>query len=102
MRCLTLVYTSIASVFDIIERGDRRLYAKGVCLIRSPFDIQSFPCASVALSRIESQLNSNLGCISKIASGFSGGIVFQGDICSAFMGAVYTVRNCGERGIAAS
>jgi C_GCAxxG_C_C family probable redox protein len=88
MRCLTVVYTSIASVFDIIERGDRRLCAKGVCLIRPPLDMQSFPCASVALSRIESQLNSNLGSISKIARGFSGGIAFQGDICGAFMGAV--------------
>jgi C_GCAxxG_C_C family probable redox protein len=88
IRCLTVVYTSIESVFDIIQRGDRRLASKGMYQIRPPFHMQSFPCASVVLSKIGSHLNADLGSILKITRGFSGGIAFQGDICGAFMGAV--------------
>lgn len=88
IRCLTVVYTSIESVFDIIQKGDRRLASKGMYQIRPPFDMQNFPCASVVLSQIESQLNADLGSILKTARGFSGGIALQGDICGAFMGAV--------------
>jgi len=85
---LTVVYTSIESVFDIIQKDDRRLASKHMYQMRPPFDMQRFPCAGVVLSQIESQLNADFGPILKTARGFSGGIAFQGDICGAFMGAV--------------
>ena len=56
--------------------------------IRPPFDTGQFHCASVVLSRIESQLNLNLASVLKISRGFSGGIAFQGDICGALIGGV--------------
>lgn len=88
IRCLKVVYTSIESVFDIIQMCDRRLSSKSIYQIRPPFDTQRLHCAGLVLSRIESQLNSNLGSILEMTRGFSGGIAFQGDICGAFMGGV--------------
>lgn len=91
IRCLRVVYSSIESVFDIIQMHDRRLSSKAIYQIRPPFDTQSFHCASAVLSRIESQLNANKGSLLKISRGFSGGIAFQGDICGAFMGGVLAI-----------
>jgi len=88
MKCLTVVYTSIESVFDIIQKGARRSPSEGIYQIRPPFDRHSFPCADVVLKRMESQLNADWGSIKEMSRGFSGGIAFQGDICGAFMGAV--------------
>jgi len=88
IRCLKVVYTSIESVFDIIQTCDRRLSSKNIYQIRPPFDTKRFHCAGLVLSRIESQLNSKIGSILEITRGFSGGIAFQGDICGAFMGGV--------------
>jgi len=88
IRCLTVVYTSIASVFDIIEKGNQRPASTRRYQISPPFDMQRFACASVVLSQIGSQLKADFGSILKAARGFSGGIAFQGDICGAFMGAV--------------
>ena len=139
IRCLKVVYTSIESVFDIIQTCDRKLSSKSeaslcsrtghpdcvsgwrnspkqqpafaeamaghhaihprasargilakvsIYLIRPPFNTKRFNCAGLVLSRIESQLTSNIGSILEITRGFSGGIAFQGDICGAFMGGV--------------
>ena len=88
IRCLKVVYTSIESVFDIIQTCDRRLSSKIIYQIRPPFDTKRLHCAGLVLSRIESQLNPNIGSILEITRGFSGGIAFQGDICGAFMGGV--------------
>ena len=86
--CLRVVYTSIESVFDIIQMPHANLPSRDTYQIRPPFGIGKFHCASAVLSRIESHLNLNLGSVSKITQGFSGGIAFQGDICGAFMGGV--------------
>ena len=88
IRCLRVVYTSIESVFDIIQTPHGKLPSKDAYQIRPPFCMEKSHCASAVLSRIESQLNLNLSCISEISQGFSGGIGFQGDICGAFMGGV--------------
>jgi C_GCAxxG_C_C family probable redox protein len=88
MKCLRLVYTSIESIFDIVEMAERKSPSKGTYQVRPPFDIKKFYCAGTVLSHIESRLNLNIGPISRIARGFSGGIAFQGDICGAFMGGV--------------
>jgi C_GCAxxG_C_C family probable redox protein len=88
MKCLRLVYTSIESIFDIVEMAERRSPSKGTYRVMPPFDTKKFHCAGAVLSHIESRLNLNIGPISKIARGFSGGIAFQGDICGAFMGGV--------------
>jgi C_GCAxxG_C_C family probable redox protein len=88
MKCLRLVYTSIESIFDIVEMAERKSPSKGTYQVRPPFDIKRFHCAGTVLSHIESRINLNIGSISRIARGFSGGIAFQGDICGAFMGGV--------------
>ncbi|MCK4390455.1 MAG: C-GCAxxG-C-C family protein [Desulfobacterales bacterium] len=88
IRCLKVVYTSIESVFDIIQRPDSALPPKGPYRITPPFGTDEFHCASAVLSRIESQLKLNLDSISRMTQGFSGGIAFQGDICGALMGGV--------------
>jgi C_GCAxxG_C_C family probable redox protein len=86
--CLKLVFNSIESVFDIIQMPDGVLPPEYRHQIRPPFDTGRFHCASIVLSRIESQLNLNLASILKISRGFSGGIAFQGDICGALIGGV--------------
>ncbi len=88
IKCLRVVYTSIESVFDIIQVPNRRLFPKNIYQIRPPFDTEKFHCANAVLTRIETNLNLSLSSISKITRGFSGGIAFQGDICGAFMGGV--------------
>jgi C_GCAxxG_C_C family probable redox protein len=88
MKCLRLVYTSIESIFDIVEIPERKSPSKGTYQVVPPFDIKKFHCAGTVLSHIESRLNLNIGPISRIARGFSGGIAFQGDICGALMGGV--------------
>ncbi|MDY6951072.1 MAG: C-GCAxxG-C-C family protein [Thermodesulfobacteriota bacterium] len=88
MKCLTVVYTSIESVFDIIEKGTQGLPSEGIPPKRPPFHGQDFRCAHVVLKRLASQLNGDLDSIKVMSRGFSGGIAFQGDICGAFMGAV--------------
>ncbi|MCK4604654.1 MAG: C-GCAxxG-C-C family protein, partial [Deltaproteobacteria bacterium] len=88
IRCLKVVFNSIESVFDIIQKPDEGLPSGDRHQIRPPFDIGGFHCASAVLSRIEPQLNLNLASILKISRGFSGGIAFQGDICGALMGGV--------------
>ncbi|MDY6988408.1 MAG: C-GCAxxG-C-C family protein [Thermodesulfobacteriota bacterium] len=88
MKCLTVVYTSIESVFDIIEKGARRLPSEGLDQKRPPFHRHSFPCADVVLKQMASQLNVDFGSIEVMSRGFTGGIALQGDICGAFMGAV--------------
>jgi len=87
MKCLTVVYTSIESVFDIVQKGAIRLPSEGRYQRRPPFHRQ-FPCADVVLKRMESRLNVDLSSIKEISRGFSGGIALQGDICGALMGAV--------------
>lgn len=86
--CLKVVFNSIESVFDIIQKPDERLSSGDRHQIRPTFDTEGFHCASAVLSRIEPQLNLNLTSILKISRGFSGGIAFQGDICGALMGGV--------------
>lgn len=86
--CLKLIFNSIESVFDIIQMPDGILPSEYRHQIRPPFDTGQFHCASVVLSRIESQLNLNLASVLKISRGFSGGIAFQGDICGALIGGV--------------
>jgi len=88
VKCLTVVYTSIESVFNIIQRGAHELPSEGIHPKRSPSHGQDFCCAHVVLTQLASQLNRDLDSISKMSRGFSGGIAFQGDICGAFMGAV--------------
>ncbi len=88
IRCLRVVYTSIESVFDIIQMPNGNLPSEPTYHIRPPFGVEKFHCAGAVLSRIESQLNLDLGFVSKVTRGFSGGIAFQGDICGAFMGGV--------------
>ena len=88
IRCLKVVYTSIESVFDIIQKCDRKLTSENIYQIRPPFDKQRFLCADLVLSRIESKLHSNIGSILEMTRGFSGGIALQGDICGALMGGV--------------
>jgi C_GCAxxG_C_C family probable redox protein len=91
IRCLRVVYTSIESVFDIIQMPHGRLPSKNTYQIRPPFGAEKFHCASAVLLQIESRLNLNLSSILKISQGFSGGIAFQGDICGAFMGGVFAL-----------
>jgi C_GCAxxG_C_C family probable redox protein len=88
MKCLRVVYTSIESIFDIVEMAERKAPSKGTYQVRPPFDMNRFYCAATVLSHIESRLNLNIGPILGIVRGFSGGIAFQGDICGAFMGGV--------------
>jgi C_GCAxxG_C_C family probable redox protein len=88
IRCLIVVYASIESVFDIIQRPYGKLPLKHAYRISPPFGMGQFHCASAVLSRIQSRLNLDLGFVSEITKGFSAGIAFQGDICGALMGGV--------------
>ena len=88
IRCVRVVYRSIESVFDIIQRPERQLFPGNRARISPPFGSGRFDCASATLSRIDSRLHFGPGALSKAARGFSGGIAFQGDICGAFMGGV--------------
>jgi C_GCAxxG_C_C family probable redox protein len=88
IRCLRVVYTSIESVFDIMQIPARRLPLKGIYRIKPPFGTEQFQCASAVLSRIEPSLEVDLGAIPNMTRGFSGGIGFQGDVCGALMGGV--------------
>jgi len=88
IRCMRVVYTSIESVFDIMQIPAGRLSSKGTYRIRPPFGTEQFDCANAVLSRIESRLDLNLGSILRVSQGFSGGIGFQGDVCGALMGGV--------------
>ena len=88
IRCLKMVFNSIESVFDIIQKSDRGLPSEDRYQIRPPFDTGRFHCAGAVLSRIEPQLNLNMASILKNSRGFSGGIAFKGDICGALIGGV--------------
>jgi len=88
VKCLKVVFNSIESVFDIMQKPDGGLPAGDRYQIRPPFDTGRFHCAGAVLSRIEPQLNLNLASILKNSRGFSGGIAFQGDICGALIGGV--------------
>lgn len=88
IRCLKVVFNSIESVFDIIQKSDGGLPSGDRYQIRPPFDTGRFHCAGAVLSRIEPQPNLNLDSLLKISRGFSGGIAFQGDICGTLMGGV--------------
>jgi C_GCAxxG_C_C family probable redox protein len=88
IRCLSVVYTSIESVFDMMQKPAERRPLKVTYRIKPPFNTERFQCASAVLSRIKPRLESDLGSISTMARGFSGGIGFQGDVCGALMGGV--------------
>ena len=42
MKCLRLVYTSIESIFDIVEMAERRFPSKGTYRVMPPFDTKKF------------------------------------------------------------
>jgi C_GCAxxG_C_C family probable redox protein len=88
MKCLTVVYTSIESVFDIIQKSVQRSTSENAWQRRPPLDRHTFPCAGLVLEHLEPQLGVDLAFVRKMSRGFSGGIASQGDICGAFMGAV--------------
>ena len=88
IRCLSVVYTSIELVFEIMQRPAEKKALKGTRRITPPFHTERFHCASVVLSSIKSGLESSLSSISTMTRGFSGGIGFQGDVCGALMGGV--------------
>ena len=42
MKCLRVVYTSIESIFDIVEMAERRSPSKGTYRVMPPFDTKKF------------------------------------------------------------
>ena len=73
--CLRVVYTSIASVFEIIDsHKDEGPTQKG------------FDCAREVLLQISLKKGLNIDPLLKITPGLSGGLSFQGDICGALVG----------------
>ena len=91
IRCLRVVYTSIESVFDIIQLPRRKPASRDAYRISPPFGSEEFHCAGAVLSRIAPRLTPDLGSVLKPTQGFSGGIAFQGDICGALMGGVFAL-----------
>lgn len=86
IKCLMLVFNSIKSVFDIIQKTDKISLSKVRYQTRPLSDIKQFQGTSAVLSKIETQLNIDLSSLKNISRGFSGGIAFQGDICGALIG----------------
>ncbi|HID28797.1 MAG TPA: C_GCAxxG_C_C family protein [Desulfobacterales bacterium] len=91
IRCLRVVYTSIESVFDIVELPRGKPASRDAYRISPPFGSEKFHCAGAVLSRIAPNLTPDLGSVLKATQGFSGGIAFQGDICGALMGGVFAI-----------
>lgn len=74
--CLRVVYTSIASVFNIIQSPKKT----------SDFTGKRFDCAKAVLLEIGSKTGINMSPLLKITPGLSGGLAGCGDICGALVG----------------
>jgi C_GCAxxG_C_C family probable redox protein len=88
IKCLKVVYTSIESVFNMLETPAGRLASKHMYRIQLPFRTDQFQCAGAVVSRIERRLDLDLSSLLEVTGGFTGGIGFQGDVCGALMGGV--------------
>lgn len=99
IKCLKVVYTSIESVFDMMETPTGRLASKHMYRIEPPFRTGQFECAGAVLSRIERRLDLGLSSLLKATRGFTGGIGFQGDVCGALMGGVLALGVAHGRGL---
>jgi C_GCAxxG_C_C family probable redox protein len=74
--CLKVVYTSIASVFNIIQSPKKN----------SVFTEKGFDCAKAVLLKVNSETGIDMSPLFKITPGLSGGLAGCGDICGALVG----------------
>ncbi len=74
--CLKVVYTSISSVFNIIQSPKKV----------SGFTEKGFDCAKAVLLKVNSETGINMSPLFKITPGLSGGLAGCGDICGALVG----------------
>jgi C_GCAxxG_C_C family probable redox protein len=74
--CLKVVYTSISSVFNIIQFPKKN----------SGFTEKGFDCAKAVLLKVNSETGINMSPLFKITPGLSGGLAGCGDICGALVG----------------
>jgi C_GCAxxG_C_C family probable redox protein len=74
--CLKVVYTSIASVFNVIQSPKKN----------SVFTEKGFDCAKAVLLKVNSETGIAMSPLFKITPGLSGGLAGCGDICGALVG----------------
>ncbi len=74
--CLKVVYTSVASVFNIIQSPKKT----------SNFTGKRFDCANAVLLEIGFKTGIDMSPLLKITPGLSLGLAGRGDICSALVG----------------
>ena len=79
--CLRVVYTSIVSVFNVIQLPEETFV----------FAPKEFDCAKVVLLEISSKTGIDVSPLLKVTSGLSRGLAGCGDICGALVGGALAI-----------